>query len=267
MAYIGVTGFTKREQVEQFLELIPDSPRETMIGVLASYKSLRGIPQSPLRAGRTPKSDALSRIFVPHLNTLNLIHYNSEQGQSNTIADDLLRLEGLAREELDGFQLNICWPNPHEVEKFRKYSQIKHLNGDYAARIVLQIGRRAIEELGGSPEAVAHRVKDWYGGIIDTVLFDLSGGLGKDLDMRELGEFLFCAQNYGLEVGVAGGLGPGSMHLLDPIPRDVFIRNIDAEGKLRNAQNELDIGKALLYYNQAVDYFYPERTGAKLGGK
>jgi hypothetical protein len=264
MAYIGVTGFTKREQVANFLELIPDSPRETMIGVLASYKSLRGIPQNPLRAKRTPSNEELSRIFVPHLNTLNLIHYNSEPGQGGTIAEDMLRLEGLVSEELDGFQLNLCWPNPNEVEKFRKHSQIKHLNGVYAARIVLQIGRRAIEELGGSPDGVAERVKDWYGGIIDTVLFDFSGGLGKDLYMKELGEFLLCAQNHGLEVGVAGGLGPDSMHLLNSTACDVFIKNIDAEGKLRNSQNELDIGKALLYYNQAVEYFYPERAGAKL---
>ena len=46
--YIGVTGFTTSEEVAAVREVYPDdNPRLLMVGVLATWKSLRNIPVKP----------------------------------------------------------------------------------------------------------------------------------------------------------------------------------------------------------------------------
>jgi len=80
--YIGITGFTKREEVEFALKVFPrNSNRKLMVGVLATYKSLRGIPMKPKWAKQTPNPEKIKDIFSNDERVINLVHFSTEEGQ------------------------------------------------------------------------------------------------------------------------------------------------------------------------------------------
>ena len=245
--YIGITGFSKPEEVFSALEVFPKGiSRKLMVGVLASYRSLRGIPMKPRWAKRMPDPTTISRLFLNDERVVNLIHLSTEE---ETVLEDMLKIHSLAGQNFHGFQLNIAWPQINQLISYRAA-----VGRGY--RIVLQIGQKAMEAVGGTIQDTANKLSH-YVGVIDDILFDPSGGQGKPFDTRQAYEFLSAISDKGWNIGlgVAGGLGPDSLNLVEPLIAKFPNLSIDAEGRLRNNQNDLDLKAMSDYLAKALQLF------------
>ena len=248
--YIGITGFTKQEEVVSALDIFPqNSNRKLMVGALATYKSLRGIPMKPRWAKQTPNPEAIRSIFLNDERVVNLVHFSTEEGQEGLVLADMLRIHELAGANFHGFQLNVAWPQINQLDEYRAA-----MGRDY--RIVLQLGQKAVEAVGGTTQGVVEMLCR-YAGIVDDVLLDPSGGLGKPFDPERAREFLsaIAERGWNLGFGVAGGLGPDSLNLVEPLVAEFPNLSIDAQGRLRNTENDLDMEAAKIYLARALQMF------------
>ena len=114
----------------------------------------------------------MCKIFRGYRNLLNLIHFNTKEPEK--LFDDMCLAQDLAGPNCHGFQLNIAWPDKRVLERYKKYALFHHKT------IVLQCGGNALREVG-SPFNLGLRLRD-YEGLVDYVLVDPSGGLGKEFD-------------------------------------------------------------------------------------
>ncbi len=247
--YIGITGFTKSEEVTVALDVFPkNSKRKLMVGVLATYKSLRGIPMKPKWARQTPKCETIRDIFLNDERAINLVHFSTEEGQEKSVLADMIRVHELGGPNLHGFQLNLAWPK-RQLDDYRMIVGCK-------PRVVLQIGQKAVEMAGGTPQGVVDMLYHYLDSIND-VLFDPSGGLGKPFDIERACEFLsaIAEQGWDIGLGVAGGLGPDSLNLVKPLLTKFPELSIDAQGRLRNIENNLDMEAVKAYLAKASQMF------------
>lgn len=238
--YIGVTGFMSKAEVFEALAVVPaESFRWLMVGVLMSSKTLNG--QQNKWPGRYPKKEAIANIFIDDPRVLNLIHYSTDEPES-LLSQLLLITRIVGQENFDGFQFNIAWPPISEIRDYRKAYPDKYL--------LLQIGGRTMAE-AKSPERFAELVEAYW--MIDAVLIDPSGGKGVPLDAVACREYLCEANRFGLDLGVAGGLGPDTLDLLDPLIEEFPGLSIDAEGRVRTPQPEdkLDLCALRTYVSRA----------------
>lgn len=217
MRYVGVTGFMSQASVKDALELVGnDTHAKLMVGVLASSKTLRG--ERNKYPERYPLVSEIARIFVPDRRALNLIHYATDD--QLTLREQLCHLMKLGGPWLDGFQLNVYWPDKDAIPLDAKY-------------VVLQLGPRALSD-EGDLERLARSVYS-YVGYIKAVLIDASGGRGVPIDPEKAEAYIkairdFCGNTF--DIGIAGGLNADN---LDRV-RDLVQRydlSIDAEGGLR----------------------------------
>lgn len=241
-SYIGVTGFMRKEEVQTILSALPNTRREIMIGVLASSKTLRGVPNKWIN--RFPPVETIKDIFCEDARALNLIHFNTDD--RDTIDHQLIEMIRLGGERLDGFQLNMVWPDPNLL----RAALFMHRR----LRTVLQIGTSAYRAVDANPQKLASRLDDYKDHITD-ILFDPSGGLGHELNadaglpvLRAVRE-----RHPELGIGIAGGLSAETMHLIDAVAQEFPDVNIDAEGKIREHANALlDLTKTAAYITAAV---------------
>lgn len=238
LPYIGVTGVTDLAQAHALLgALPPNSGRTLMVGGLMSFKTMRG------GANKWPKrylpAEAIAGIFPKDTRALNLIHYNTKE-EGVSLAEQLCEAMRVGGAHCHGMQLNIAWPDPAQIGSFRlTYPD---------AVIVIQVGARAFERAGNDPLGLVRLVAD-YRDAIDFVLLDPSGGLGKPFDPAALRVYLQALRAARLPVkcGVAGDLSPATLGLLEPLAGDFPDLCTDAEGKLRDAADELDVAAAAAY--------------------
>ncbi len=249
--YIGITGFMAREEVQSVLDIIPkDSQRLLMIGVLASQKTLIGVTNK--YPNRYPHRNQIAHIFpMPHLNpsALNLVHYNTKD--PTTLLAQMKEVTEVGGPNFKGFQLNMAWPPVETLLKYRYWCP-------WGTKIVLQVGSHAFEVAGRhSPDLLAKQVHE-YSTMINYVLLDLSGGLGMSLDAKKLRPYLDALKSKidsDIGIGVAGGLSPTTLHLIEPLLEDFPDLCIDAEGRLRDKDDNLDLNLAGDYVRQALSMF------------
>ena len=241
--YIGITGFMTRYEVLSVLSSYPlHAPRKVMIGVLASLKSLRGeINKRPMRY---PKAEEIKNIFIEHPLALNLIHYNTKE--PDTLLSQLLKMTEFGGPNFHGFQLNMAWPVLKTLKLYKKQHPEK--------QIVLQVGHKAMELVMKSPSILANHVER-YEGFVDYVLLDPSGGLGKPFDVEEMRKYLEAISSRNLEIGlvVAGGLSPTTLDTIEPLIKTNI--SSDAEGRLRNKDDSLDLIVAIQYLLKSLQMF------------
>ena len=245
--YIGITGFTSPVEVADVIAALPPEPeRLLMCGVLLSNALLAG--ESSDAPNRCPPTDAIAGIFSADPRCLNLVHYRPQPGAN--LADALARASDIGGPNCHGVQINatrgVPWPDPAVLVEYRRRSQPQ--------RIVLQAGREAMASVDGDPDALARRCAE-YAGIVTDVLVDASEGLGRPLDAAASARYLAALADAAPDLGlvVAGGLHANNIHeLLSPLlPRWANV-SIDAEGRLRNADDVLDVGAAAAYLGAAV---------------
>lgn len=243
--YIGITGFMSYDEVMFVLRQLHDvSCRLIMVGVLASLKTLRGLPNK--WPNRYPAVLKIFDIFSIHDLALNLIHYDTKEPE--TLREQLVEMTRLAGGNLHGFQLNIAWPSLAILQEYRREYPDK--------KFVLQVGGHAFEMVGHSPDRLAGKVSE-YEGVADYVLLDPSGGYGKPFNPERARDYLFAlkAKHLSMGLGVAGGLSPSTLDLVEPLVKDFPDLSIDAEGRLRTKDDHLDLEVATEYVCKALTMF------------
>ena len=244
--YIGITGFTTPAEVSAVLAALPAEPsRLLMCGVLLSNALLSG--ESSDAPNRCPPPDAIASIFSNDPRCLNLIHYRPRAGVN--LADALARASAIGGPNCHGVQINatrgVPWPDPATLVEYRERSQPQ--------RIVLQAGREAMASVDADSHRLAQRCAE-YAGIVTDVLVDASEGLGLPLDATRSADYLdaLASTAPGLGLVVAGGLSADNIdELLSPLlPRWAAV-NIDAEGRLRDADDRLDVVASVAYLEAA----------------
>ena len=247
--YIGITGFTTADEVNAVRAVWPENPtRLLMCGVLLSNALLDGQPSDAPE--RCPNPNAIAGIFADDPRCLNLIHYRPRAGAN--LADALARASDVGGPNCHGIQINATrgapWPEPSALAEYHRRSQPR--------RIVLQVGREAMASANGSPDALAQRCAAYAGGIVTDVLVDASEGLGRPLDAERTARYLdaIASATPGLGLVAAGGLHAGNVgELLSPLLVDWGDSiSIDAEGRLRDSDDRLDVGAARAYLAAAV---------------
>lgn len=253
-SYIGVTGFMTRGEVNQALATLDNLEREKMrsphhllmVGVLASSKTLAGGTNKYPK--RYPKVTEIEPIFPPDRRTLNLIHYATDDQE--TLYEQLCQLVEYSGPYLDGFQLNIAWPNP---------DTLSHFGAEHDMRIVLQLGSRALELCEHDPKKVVRELKQ-YDGLISHVLLDMSGGKGVPMDPAKTAEYVDALHSFNeslsgpcpeFGVGIAGGLAGGAFEPIKNLVQKYKGLSIDAEGRLRSSQDDLGYGMVDSYMREA----------------
>ena len=248
--YIGITGFCSRSEVDAVLAAVPAQPnRLLMCGVLLSNARLSGKPSDA--PNRCPPPDAIAGIFSEDPRCLNLVHYRPRAGAD--LAEALARATAIGGPNCHGVQINatrgVPWPDPAALAAY--WAQCN------PTRIVLQAGREAMASVGHRPSALAGRCAA-YSGLVTDVLVDASEGLGLPLDAARSAEYLSAIHSAAPDLGlvVAGGLSAVNIaELLSPLLPQWAGVSIDAEGRLRDEDDRLDVGAAADYQQAATRLF------------
>lgn len=233
--YVGITGFMKMREVESAVESATEANlfvhRDLMVGVLVSKKTLSGYEGSdPSDPKQFPLLHRVQEIFIHQQGVLNLVHYNSREGN---LYDQLSRLRSHVP-NMQGVQINIAWPNPLTLKRFA--------SGSTDLTIVLQIGRQAMTDIKGKTDVLVKRLSA-YAESVDVVLFDPSGGLGIAYDFSEAVTVLsaLVASELPMRWGIAGGLGAHTVADLRPLLEIYPDLSWDAQGQLRDSDGNLDL--------------------------
>jgi hypothetical protein len=236
--YVGITGFTDREQVQTLSRYAHmNDGRLFMVGLLMSSKTLRG--ESNKWPNRFPTSENMGNIFTDSIGVLNMIHFHADKDR-NLGAEMEAALYRVGR-RTDGFQLNMVWPDVKQIQRVKAiYPHLK---------IVIQVGERSFRSVQNSPRELAAKLKREYSDVADYVLFDMSGGTGKDLDLSLTGRCLSEIREKLPNVGLvaAGGLCGENIADILPLIRKIPDLSFDAEGKLMDSEGRLGIGRGISY--------------------
>jgi hypothetical protein len=250
--YIGITDFTSFNQVEEMLRILRTfrharSRRKLHVGVMMSFKTLNGIESGWSKI--FPPKETIAGIFrSTSWNAYYCLHYADYN--YDTSALDLSRAIGHAGPYVHAIQLDMPWPDPgivaHGVHTSRK-----------KVEIILQVGKQALEEAGNDPAEVVRRLED-YDGVIHRVLLDKSMGRGLGMDAAGLLPFAHAITDRFPNIGLvaAGGLGPDTLHLVEPLVKEFPNMSIDAQGKLRpsgDAHDPIDWKMAETYLIRALE--------------
>ncbi len=233
--YIGITDFTESNQVRRILEVFhtvfPDGTNWRLhVGVMMSYKTLRGLPTK--WQASFPAKEKIASIFFSH-EAYNCLHY-ADYDANHELSKILSEAICWCGRGLNAVQLDMIWPNPGEVAEAIHRSRIN-------IEVILQLGANALAETGGDPAVTVNRLRD-YEGVIHRVLIDKSMGRGLVMDANVLLPFVSAIRQHfpTLGIGVAGGLGPGTVEAAQPLLRAFPDLSIDAQGRLRPSGNALD---------------------------
>jgi len=248
--YIGVTGFTEQAQVVNCLRAVPgDAERLFMVGVLLSSKTINGgTNKYPVRY---PRYNKIKDIFVDDERCLNMIHYVTDD--KSTLTKQLLDAAEIGGKHCHGFQLNVVWPDIEMLKEVKK-----ELPG---YKFVIQCSGSAMRRFeNSSAAATAGLLKTLVAeyqkaGVIDYLLIDPSGGRGKAFDADTTVETLtphLSQKAYG--VGVAGGLKASTIGNLVPVLSKVPHLFWDAEGGLRDENDEFLPTQAFDYLKASFGY-------------
>lgn len=272
---IGVTGFTNPADLQYVWAdfnrrrgyFVPaDYPLQPrlMAGVLVSDETMRGQPNHVMEK-LYPKREELGHIyprtlaqFVSPAHLLRLFHYNTQTPEN--LQNEVAAIVEVSNNNFDGFQFNICWPDPSHLHTLKQRHPDKH--------IILQIGSTALREyqyvregssFGYSVDGFMSRIRE-YAGCIDEVLVDPSGGKGYAIQNEGL---IPLVQELGklpaLGVNVAGGLSEETIELVQPFLDVCPHVGIDAQGKLVDeATGQLHREKCAAYNRAALNFFYPK---------
>jgi hypothetical protein len=233
--YIGITDFTCFEQVKEMLKVFSANKPQNLdcqlhVGVMMSYKTLNGIPSKWQKA--FPQKEKIADIFASQ-ETYNCLHF-ADYDNYPDLDKTLARALSYGGNNLNALQLDMVWPDPGQIARGVGASK-KDIE------VILQIGKLALEQCGNDPSSVVKKLGD-YQGIIHRVLLDKSMGKGLGMDAAGLIPFARAIKNDFLDLGLgaAGGLGPETVLLVEPLIAEFFDLSFDAQGKLRPSGNALD---------------------------
>jgi hypothetical protein len=257
--YVGITGITAPYIADQIarMDIWKNSGRMFMNGILMSHGTMVG-HEPTYHHKRYPPRDSVARLFVAEPHVMNIIHYSTKQPEN--LLWEMLALVGMyapcptdgecAGARLHGFQLNIPWPDPGVLREFRQITM------DRGAEfyIIVQIGHHALEQIGNDEQALAGYLTQ-YEGTAEYALIDESGGTNRMMDVRKMSSYLEAIEKSGINIrtGIAGGLCHSQIHNIEPLLQVFPDISIDAEGALRNHDEEFIPHAGEMYVREALE--------------
>lgn len=253
--YIGITDFMTGAEARAMLNAYAayrsgKAQRLLMVGVMMSYKTSHGLPTKYEAA--FPKTADVPAIFVDHPMAFNTLHYADYDGL--TTEEDMGQVMAIAMQgHLHAVQFDMVWPYASLLARVKSDSRQK-------VKTVLQIGEKALDHCRNDPAKVCQYLQSYGRGLVDYVLLDKSMGKGKGMDAAFLLPFIRAIADTfpGLGIAEAGGLGPTTMHLAEPVIQEFPWTSIDAQSKLRpsgNALDPIDWKMASTYLKKASELF------------
>ncbi len=249
--YVGITDYTHLQQVARMRTVRRECPtrklRQLHVGVMMSYKTLNDLETKWSKA--FPPKEKIAEIFWSR-DVMNCLHYADYE--EIAFEANLRRAIFFGGPGLDALQLDMVWPDPQAIADAVDDAGKK-------LEIILQVGGNAIEEADNDPREVVERLRD-YDGVIHRILLDKSMGRGLGMDAAGLIPFAAAVSESLPQIGLgaAGGLGPGSVHLVAPLVKEFPDLSIDAQGKLRpsgSALDPIDWDMAAQYLREAFALF------------
>jgi hypothetical protein len=247
--YIGITDFTTPEQVRRMLKVFRDnrpegSKRRLHVGVMMSYKTLHDIETQWAKV--FPSKEKILKIFTPpegldsfnRPNDMNdwmfTLHY-ADYNNPSDLFKDLMNALQYVGPFVNALQLDMPWPDPVAIANAVQASRINGLE------VILQVGVKSMEMLGNNPDTVVEMLYS-YQTFVSHILLDRSMGKGLGMDAQALLPYAdSISEAYPhLQLVFAGGLGPDSMNLLDPLLSKYPNMSIDAQEQLRSSKSALD---------------------------
>lgn len=251
-SYIGITDFMTRDQVFRMLDVLrANRPmywnRRLGVGVMMSWKTLHDRPTKWSSA--FPRKENIADIFVKDKDAFNVLHYADYEG--HPVTENMERVVAWGGENLDAIQLDMIWPDSGEVKDFRR----RHPD----TGIIIQANTKVLAAVDDDPTRLVERLRE-YGDSIDYVLLDKSMGRGLGMDGEVLLPFARAVIESlpTLAVAAAGGLGPSTLHLADPLIAEYGGISLDAQGRLRpsgSALDPVDWNLAASYLREAAHHY------------
>ncbi len=250
--FISVTGVTTHRQAMDLLQVFRGEGGDEIqqmlaVGVMTGRKVLTGLPSEWSLVWPEPKD--IAGIFLNHPDIFNVLHYVD---YTNThVLVNLNRARQVGGRYMDAIQLDMCWPDPTSLFTF------KRISGDI--KVILQVGRKAFDEVGNDPARLATRLTQYIDSV-GYILLDRSMGKGLPMDAEDLVRFIRTIKALApmFEIVVAGGLGPYTMDLVEPLVELYPDISIDAQGQLcydGDARRSLSEPRVLRYLEKAVAMF------------
>jgi hypothetical protein len=210
--------------------------RKVMIGVMTHPLVLNPEMADPNEVREVfPAREAMAGGFTDDSDVLNTVHYADLYGPNGgqNIFENLELVVRYGGEYLHAIQLDLVWPEPAEIKKFKE----KNPN----IIIILQVGKFAIEDTKGDPQEIVNRLHE-YGDSVGHVLLDMSMGKGESMEAGGLLPLLRLIKKKLPELGlaVAGGLGPESSPGFNLIAREFPDISHDAQGNVKPADAPRD---------------------------
>ena len=291
--YIGVTGFMTPEEIEALQALFgPDDSHQLMVGILVSHKTWNGIPSK--YPNLFPPRARLEELVaaVDDTRAFTLFHYNAAgpagdaySSREEWVTDEAVFFEDCrqiidemvarwnpaVRTGVGGFQFNF--PLPKRPSLTWLEARRRSLCGG-PTRSVLQVWPQLLEPVRQMvcPEmAPAEFIDLEYGSHsqrfnnfpFQTVLYDASGGFGRELPSRGLLPALepymaLCNTSAYLRLAIAGGLYDETIDTYRFVVESYAALehalpglSVDAQGKLRKPDGTMNLDAAKRYIERA----------------
>lgn len=256
--YVSVTAGVSKEEVESVVQEFShagftlESVHVPAIGFLVSQKTVHFQSTQP-KNRRFPKFNELPELLeVARRYVLPTVHYNphnDQRGREEMLSEQVTSVMSSLSGLCNVIQLNgKGWHEPSEIEKIKeRYNDLS---------IILQVSSYATEGL--SNQAIADKI-GLYKQTIDYVLLDPSRGRGLMLNVDYAASLYTAVKSlpYEYAVVVAGGLsGENSETVVSALVKKLKTTNfsIDAEGNLRDKQNDRFFGNDILNMEKVRAY-------------
>ncbi|RTL22397.1 MAG: hypothetical protein EKK55_14715 [Rhodocyclaceae bacterium] len=244
--YVGISGVMSAAEADTLLLHLPPVPaRKLMVGVLTTSGILTGNGITNPR--RYPPPGRIAGIFRrdPHGRVVNLVHVAwKQQERYGSCAQQLIRAREAGGLECHGIQINgVQLPTPGDIEVYARAFPDD--------RIVLQYRNLALDT-----SEILMDVRR-YAWTVTDVLLDGSAGEGKAYTVAGLHKVAHaCAalrEHFPfLGVGFAGGLSAEAVPAIEPMLRAIPRLSVDAEGKLRDEHDQLDLPAAVRFESSVL---------------
>lgn len=249
--YVGVCDFRDKSEVEEmsswFVQKNRFSDLKLIVGLMTNFRILKGWPDK--FSGTYPYPENFKEIFsVKGDHLIRCIHYVDLKNNQG-LGENLCRLVDLCEGNLDAIQLNIAWPDPNEIEKFRKKSKTP---------LILQINTDAMTECKNKAWSVADRLHMKYGGLLSSVIIDCLFSVEANFDPFVMEKYIDAinSRDSNMKIAVAGRLGPETVG----VARDLIKKHhvsTDAQTRLKmdgNFINPVHLPFARQYVQNVLNF-------------
>ena len=233
--YVSVTGITALSEILPLIRCNSGAKNSHRLiaGILMSSRTLAGL-ENEHRPRRYADRNMFERLCIfrdPRIEFV--VHYSCKEPRHHLIQDIDTMMTAVGP-NIAGFQLNMTWPDLSLLDT------LHDMFGRENKRWILQIGQKALEEIGYNAEVLVERVGEWYLPLVTDVLLDLSAGEGVPLDADKLRPFLEAFRREpNIGTGVAGKLGPKTLHLLGDLCVEFPRLSLDSESEIRDRRMDI----------------------------